>query len=189
MISTRSGYRHLDCDLHDGSRTFTRQIEVSPTSDPLVTYLNDHLGGAQTAVQVLKAMRDHHDDPRFREFAGLLLPEILADDGTLRSIAEKIGSGPSATKQVGGWLLEKASRLKLGHAGSTNFEMFESLEFLALGIHGKLCLWKALQAASRLDSRLREYDYEELVSRAQQQYEKVESQRLSLAETVLSPTS
>ncbi len=27
-------------------------------SDPLVTYLNDHLGGAQTAVQVLKAMRD-----------------------------------------------------------------------------------------------------------------------------------
>jgi hypothetical protein len=163
LISTRSGYRHLDCDLHDGSRTFTRQIEVSPTSDPLVTYLNDHLGGAQTAVQVLKAMRDHHDDPRFREFAGLLLPEILADDGTLRSIAEKIGSGPSATKQVGGWLLEKASRLKLGHAGSTNFEMFESLEFLALGIHGKLCLWKALQAASRLDSRLREYDYEELV--------------------------
>jgi hypothetical protein len=67
--------------------------------------------------------------------------------------------------------------------------MFESLEFLALGIHGKLCLWKALQAASRLDSRLREYDYEELVRRAQQQYEKVESQRLNLAETVLSPTN
>lgn len=75
-------------------------------SDPLVTYLSDHLGGAQIAVQVLKAMRDQHDDPRFQEFAGSLLPDIQADDGTLRSIAEKIGSGSSATKQVGGWLLE-----------------------------------------------------------------------------------
>src|ERR1700677_315513 len=87
------------CGLNDGSRTFIRQFEVSTMSDPLVTYLNDHLGGAQTAVQVLKAMRDQHDEARFREFAGVLLPEIQADDGTHRSIAEKIGPGPSATKQ------------------------------------------------------------------------------------------
>jgi hypothetical protein len=155
-------------------------------SDPLITYLNDHLGGAQIAVQVLEAMRDQHDDQRFREFASVLLPEIQVDDRTLRSIANKIGPGPSAVKEAGGWLLEKFARLKLGHTGSTNFEMFESLELLVLGIHGKLCLWKALQVASRLDSRLREYNFEELVSRAHQQYDKVESQRLDLAETVLS---
>ncbi|MCU1225186.1 MAG: hypothetical protein JWQ42_3279 [Edaphobacter sp.] len=158
-------------------------------SEPLNTYLNDHLGGAQVAIQILEAMRDQHDNQRFREFAGVLLPEIQADDRTLRSIAEKIGSGPSAVKQIGGWLLEKVARLKLGHTGSTDFEMFESLELLVLGIHGKLCLWKALQEASKLDSRLREYDFEELMSRAQQQYDKVESQRLDLAQTVLSPTS
>jgi hypothetical protein len=158
-------------------------------SEPLNTYLNDHLGGAQVANQILEAMRDQHDNQRFREFAGVLLPEIQADDRTLRSIAEKIGSGPSAVKQIGGWLLEKVARLKLGHTGSTDFEMFESLELLVLGIHGKLCLWKALQEASKLDSRLREYDFEELMSRAQQQYDKVESQRLDLAQTVLSPTS
>jgi hypothetical protein len=158
-------------------------------SDPLVAYLNDHLGGAEIAVQVLEAMRDQHDDPRFREFAGVLLPEIQADDAKLRSIAEKIGPGPSAIKQAGGWLLEKLARFKLGHTGSSNFEMFESLELLAVGIHGKQCLWKALQVASRLDSRLREYDFEVLDSRAQQQYDKVESERLNLAQTVLSPLS
>jgi hypothetical protein len=157
-------------------------------SDPLVAYLNDHLAGAEIAVQVLEAMRDQHDDPRFREFAGVLLPEIQADDAKLRSIAEKIGPGPSAIKQAGGWLLEKLARFKLGHTGSSNFEMFESLELLAVGIHGKQCLWKALQVASGLDSRLREYDFEALVSRAQQQYEKVESERLNLAQTVLSPS-
>jgi hypothetical protein len=64
------------------------------------------------------------------------------------------------------------SRLNLGHTGSTDFEMFESLELLVLGIHGKLCLWKALQAASRLYSRLREYNFAELIGRAEQQYNK-----------------
>jgi hypothetical protein len=157
-------------------------------SEPLSTYLDDHLGGAQIAIQLLEAMRDRHDNQRFRDFASLLLPEIDADDRTFRSVAEKVGASPSLAKQVGGWLLEKASRLKLGHTGSTDFDMFESLEFLALGIHGKLCLWKALQAASGLDSRPREYNFAELIVRAEQQYNKVESQRLDLARIVLSPT-
>jgi hypothetical protein len=158
-------------------------------SEPLVTYVNDHLGGARIALQLLEAMRDQHDDQRFRDFGAALLPEIQADDRTLRSIAEKIGSGPSAVKEVGGWLLEKASRVKLGHTGSKGFAMFESIELLVIGIHGKLCLWKALQVASRHDSRLHEFDFEELIGRAQQQYDKVEAERLNLAQTALLPTS
>jgi hypothetical protein len=157
-------------------------------SEALVTYLNDHLGGAQIAVQLLEAMRDQHDDQDFRQFASVLLPEIEADDLTLRHIAEKVGSGPSAVKQVGGWILEKAARLKLGHTGSRDFELFESVELLTLGILGKLSLWKALQAASTSDSRLREYDFETLIRRAQDQYEQAERRRLNLAQLVLSPT-
>jgi len=156
-------------------------------SEPLVTYLNDHAGGAQTAIHLLEAMRDQHDDQEYRQFASVLLPEIQADERMLRHIAEKIGPGPNPVKQVGGWILEKAARLKLGHTGSTSFELFESLELLALGIWGKLSLWKALQAASSSDARLREYDFESLIRRAQQQYDDVESKRLNLAQTVLSP--
>jgi hypothetical protein len=156
-------------------------------SDSLATYLNDHLGGAQIAIQLLEAMREQHDDREFREFASALLPEIQTDDYTLQSIAEKIGSGPNIAKQAGGWLLEKMSRFKLGHTGSADFEMFESLELLALGIHGKLSLWKALQAAAGRDSRLREYDFDALIKRAKEQYDTVESQRLELAQTVLLP--
>jgi hypothetical protein len=158
-------------------------------SEPLATYLHDHLGGAQIAIQTLEAMRDQHDDKRFREFANMLLPEIQADDQTVRSIAEKVGAGTSVVKEAGGWFLEKLARIKLGHTGATDFGMFESLELLSLGIQGKLCLWKALQAASQLDSRLRAYPFEDLVSRAQEQYEKVETQRLDLAQHVLSAGS
>lgn len=153
----------------------------------LTTYINDHLGGATIAIQLLEAMRDQHDDPKFREFATSLLPEIEADDHTLRTIAQKINSGSSAVKEAGGWILEKAARLKLGHTGSTDFAMFESLELLALGIHVKLCLWKALRVAAPQDTRLREFSFEDLMSRAQQQYDQVESHRLNLAPVVLSP--
>lgn len=156
-------------------------------SDALTTYLNDHLGGAQMAVQVLEAMRDQNDDQEFRQFASVLLPEIEADHRTLRHLAEEIGPGPNAIKTVGGWLVEKATRLKLGHSGSKTFELFESLELLALGIQGKLSLWTALQAASACDVRLQTYDFGSLQQRARQQYATVESQRIKLARTVLSP--
>ena len=158
-------------------------------SHPLVTYVNDHLGGAQVAVRLLEAMRDQHDDQEFRQFASVLLPEIQADDGVLTRIAEKIGSGPSSIKQMGGWFLEKAARLKLGHTGSAGFELFESLELLALGIQGKASLWRALHVASRSDGRLREYDFESLIRRALDQYGIVEDRRLKLAEDVFSPST
>jgi hypothetical protein len=135
-------------------------------SEPRITYLNDHLSGAQIAIQLLES-GSQNDDQEYRQFASVLLPEIRADDQVLRHIAEKIGSGPQRIKQIGGWLLEKAARLKLGHTGSRNFELFESLELLALGIHGELSLWKALRSASGLDPSLSEYDFESLILRAQ----------------------
>jgi hypothetical protein len=162
-------------------------FEVSSMSEPLVTYLNDHLGGAQIAVQLLEAMRDQNDDQEFRQFASVLLPEIQADDQMLRHIVETIGSGPSGIKQLGGWLSEKAARLKLGHTGSKDFELFESLELLALGVQGKLSLWKALRTAATQDVRLLAYDFESLIVRAQRQFDEVEGQRLKLAQSVLSP--
>ena len=74
---------------------------------PLVTYVNDHLGGAQVAVQLLEAMRNQQGDQEFRQFASVLLPEIQADDLVLRRIAKNNTSGPSTIKQLGKWLLRK----------------------------------------------------------------------------------
>jgi hypothetical protein len=138
-------------------------------AEPLITYLNDHLGGAQIAIELLESMRDQHEDQRFRDLANNLLPEIQADDRTLRSIAEKLGPAPSIAKQAGGWIVEKLARLEL----------------LVLGIHGKLCLWKALVVASQEDLRLQKYDFGELIRRAKQQYDQVENERLNLAQSAL----
>jgi hypothetical protein len=178
--------------LHDSERFENAQKTVvlergqAAMAEPLTTYLNDHLGGAQIAVQLLQAMAEQHDDANFRRFAQELLPEIQADEGTLRSLVEKI-DGASSVKEIGGWILEKLSRIKLGHTGSVNFEMFESLELLAIGIHGKLSLWKALEAAAKADARLRAVDLPELIRRAEREYREVESARIDLVPIALSP--
>lgn len=150
----------------------------------LSTYLNDHLGGAQIAVQILERMRDQQKNSHYREFSAALLPQIEADDRVLRSLIEKIGASQSTLKQAGGWLTEKLGRLKLGDAGS-DIETFESLELLVVGIHGKLCLWKALDVASGLDPRLSGVDFKELIRRAEEQYGIADRERLALAAKVL----
>jgi len=58
------------------------------------------------------------------------------------------------SKNLTAWIGEKLSRFKLGHDNSSNLRTFETLEFLALGIQGKLALWRTLTAVQSSDERL-----------------------------------
>jgi hypothetical protein len=52
---------------------------------------------------------------------------------------------------------------------------------LALGILGKLALWRALLVVAKNDTRLNGMELEQLVARAQQQHAQVEQWRLLVA--------
>jgi hypothetical protein len=157
------------------------------TSDPLATYLHDHLGGSKAAIDLLQAMRERQKDQPLGDFVAYLLAEVQVDRDTLQRLAEKVGSGSNVLKELSGWIGEKVTRLKLGQSSGEDFGTFEALEFLALGVRGKMGLWEALDVASALDARLRGYDFKQLAARAQSQYEKVEQQRLEAAKTALRP--
>jgi len=145
------------------------------------------MAGAGVAIELLKAMKERHDDESLSEFAASILVEVEEDEETLRSFAKKIGSGSNVFKEAAAWLTEKTSRLKLGASSSGDFGTFEALEFLSLGIQGKLSLWAALQQVAESDARLTELDFEKLIGRAKAQYGRVEERRLSLAANALSP--
>ena len=90
-------------------------------SDPLSTYLHDHLGGAKAALDLLEAMRDGHKDAALKDFAAYVLMEVQADRDTLQRLAEQVGSGSDTLKEFSGWFAEKVTRLKLGHgSGKTS---------------------------------------------------------------------
>jgi hypothetical protein len=154
--------------------------------DPLTVYLHDHLAGAALAVDLLGAMRDKHPADPLGSFAAALLKEVEEDRAVLRKLADRFGPSGSGLKEVTAWLAEKASRFKLDR-GAQDLGTFEALEFLVLGVSGKLLLWKALAAVASSDKRLQGVDFERLTGRAQAQRDKVEEQRLRLALTALLP--
>ena len=156
-------------------------------SDPLSTYLHDHLGGAKAAIDLLEGMRDSHKDQVLKDFAASFLLEVQADRDTLQRLAEKAGTGSNALKEFSGWLAEKITRLKLGQGSGGDFGTFEALEFLALGVRGKMGMWRALDVAAAGDTRLSGFDFRQLTARAEAQYEQVEQKRMQVAKIALQP--
>jgi hypothetical protein len=156
--------------------------------DPLGTYLHDHLAGAGFAIDLLQAMKERQIEKPDDGFVEPLLARVEEDRNTLQHLADKIGSGSNVVKEFTAWVSEKASRAKLGAGLGGDFGEFEALEFLALGITGKLSLWLALQAIAPLDARLTGMDFARLIVRAEEQYRDVEQRRLSLAVSALAPS-
>jgi hypothetical protein len=156
-------------------------------SDPLSTYLHDHLGGAKAAIDLLQAMRDSDKDQPLKDFAASLLIEVEADRDRLQHLAEKVGSGSNFLKEFTGWAAEKVTRLKLGQGSGGDFGTFEALEFLALGVRGKMGMWQALDVAAVGDTRLSGCDFKQLAARAEAQYQQVEQNRMQAAKSALQP--
>jgi len=152
-------------------------------SEPLTTYLHDHLAGATHALALLHWMKDEHKEDALGTFAAGLAAEIQEDRDVLTGLAERAGAGSSTVKETGAWLSEKVSRLKLADHGATNIGTFESLEFLVLGIHGKLALWRALTVVAQTDNRLKDTDFARLIARAETQEASVDRRRLAIAQT------
>ena len=156
-------------------------------ADPLAIYLHDHLSGARVATELLKVLIGRQKSTPLEDFLVPLLARVEADRDLLQALAEKIGAGPNVIKEVTGWLGKKATRIKLGMGAEGDLGTLEALEFLGLGILGKVSLWETLQVAAASDVRLRGYDFEELASGAQTQCDQVKQQRLDVAKTALRP--
>jgi hypothetical protein len=154
-------------------------------SDALGTYLDDHLAGAAGAIAILEHLRDEHAGTPVGRLAIDLLAEIEADRAIVQGLAERAGNGGSPLKDATAWLGEKVSRLKIGRTAGGELGLFEALEMLALGILGKLALWKALSAVAPFDARLPGIDYDHLIGRAENQHARVEAHRLDAAHRAL----
>ena len=113
--------------------------------------------------------------------------EIEEDQTSLRDLLRRLGETESATKKTLGWLSEKlgVARRTLSPGYEPELAMLEDLEALALGIQGKLGLWRALAIAAPAQPALQGLDLLHLQERARNQYERVEALRLDVAKEVL----
>lgn len=154
-------------------------------TEPLATYLHDHLAGSAFAISLLDSMKEENEGQPLGAFAQKLVAEIRADQDTLKSIIERVGETGLDLKSAVAWAAEKLSQLKLRRDGDNGLGTFETLETLGLGILGKHSLWRALAVAAETDARLQGVDFVSLGRRALAQHADVESHRLEVARKAL----
>jgi hypothetical protein len=156
---------------------------MAETNKYLAIYLNDHLAGSTTAVEMVKRAVSENEGTELGDFLARLKGEIEEDRTTLQEIMSTLGVKRDHVKLTAAWVGEKAGRLKL------NGELFSysplsrvvELEFLLLGITGKLGLWRVLDAT--LADRLPAVRLDELIARAERQRNEVEGYRLAATAT------
>jgi hypothetical protein len=157
------------------------------SAEALATYLNDHLAGSVAAVELLDRLIDHAAFADARETLVKLRSEIRTDQLALEDILRAAGGRESLLRQVGGWLAEKAGRLKLlvDDPMRGALERLEAFEILTLGIQGKAALWRALAAVQPHVPSLQSVDFRELERRADDQRATVEALRMAAAQRIL----
>jgi hypothetical protein len=151
----------------------------------LPIYLNDHLAGATAGYELAKRAAGHNRGTPFEPFLTKLAEEIGEDRVALRDIMSALEIGEDPVKKLGAWALERVGRLKLNGSLLGYSPLSRQIEFegLALGITGKLALWRALQLVE--DERLGRFDIAALETRAKAQQRGIEQQRLKAARLAL----
>ena len=95
----------------------------------------------------------------------------------------RLGASRDRIKETAAWSAEKVGRLKLNGQvlGYSPLSRLVELEGIALGVTGKLALWRAVREALAGDPRLVDFDIQRLIDRAEEQRATVEDCRLKAA--------
>ena len=159
------------------------------TGDKLSIYLNDHLAGSTTGVELVKRSRASNQGTPLGDFLERLTREIDEDRETRKSLMEELGVRPDPLKAYGAWAMEKVGRLKLNGqlTGYSPLSRLVELEGLELGITGKRAMWVALEDVMGTD--VPGFDFGELRRRAERQAAEVGEHRLEAAKAALEPSA
>ena len=122
---------------------------------------------------------------KFGPFFEELHEQIEEDRATLREVMRAVGAGEDPIKRLVALVAERAGLLKLNGSLFSYSPLSRLLEIegLALGVTGKLALWRALDEVQ--SEELEEFDFVALAERAETQQESLEAQRLEAARLAL----
>jgi hypothetical protein len=152
----------------------------------LESYLNDHLAGSISALELIGHWAEVHKTEPLGHFFVEIEREIKADQDKLRDIMRILGVEESKLRKASAWAAEKVGRARMIMAGDEagSLGLVLTLEGLVMGVTGKKLLWRAL-AAEKLPE-LNSCDFDELQQRAEQQIHKIEAERIRAARQAFS---
>ena len=151
----------------------------------LVTYLRDHHAGSVVGAALARRLADENSDNEYADSIRAVAAEIEEDKVTLESLMERLEVKPDSLKDLTAAVGERLGRLKPNGrwlAYSPLSRLLE-LEGLAMGVTGKLALWRALRRVR--GETVEGIDLAALEERAESQRAQIEELRLRAAAEAL----
>lgn len=155
--------------------------------DLLGIYCNDHLAAATGGIELVTRMIGVHRGTPYEPRLEQLLDELREERAGLRSSMAALGVPVRQYKQIGSWLGEKLSRLKLnGHVLSRSpLSDLVEFEFIATAVLAKRAGFETLRELAAVDSRLDAELLDRLIAQADDQHEWLADARREVAARVI----
>jgi hypothetical protein len=157
-------------------------------TDPLATYLADHLAGSVAGIDLVDSLAtaaDRAGDGERAVWLRAVRDALESAQTELRTVMTRSNARESMLKQAGGWMGEKVARVKLALTAATEspaLAWLDGLEALALGLQGQAALWRALDTTFMArDPRRGTSDLVALERRARALFTEIDRARLAAA--------
>ncbi len=151
----------------------------------LDSYLNDHLAGSVSALELIEHWAHEHNGKPVGDFFMDIETEVRADRDKLHEVMRALKVEESNVRQAGAWVAEKIGRARMMLAGDepNGLGLVLTLEGLIMGVLGKKLMWSALAAAKLTSAK--GFNFDELQRRAEQQIARMDAERTRAAHRVL----
>jgi hypothetical protein len=162
-------------DISDRAR---KLVAPATSSDEtyLTIYMNDQLAlGVVWREIARRSARSNHGTPTGDALSSVATA-IAEDVSTFEDLMHRLGIPKQSVKPALAIAGERIGRLKLNGQlkGYSPLSRFEELDFLIMGIDGKVVLWTNLRDHAGLGARLPDVDFERLIERAREQRAQLE---------------
>ena len=147
---------------------------TSAVSDDLLSiYLTDHFAGATAGSKRMRRLAEHEQSASDGAMLALIATEIEEDRRTLHDVLAAAHVSPRWYKTTTAWLAEQAGLLKTNGrlVRRSPLTSVVELEFMRMGVTGKLALWESLQQTELRDR----FDFDELLERARRQLDSLQA--------------
>jgi hypothetical protein len=155
-------------------------------SEDLSSYLNDHLAGSVTALELFDFLLKKQAGTPAEGVLARLREDVAASRRELEALMLRLDIRPSRTRKATAFLAEKLSEVKLrGDDPSGQYHLLQGLDALSIGIAGQALLWRALAAVAPEVPALQVLNYDLLIERAEAQRSRMEELRVEAARAAL----
>jgi len=150
-------------------------------------YCNDHLAAATGGIELVSRMIGVHRGTPYEPKLEQLLDELREERAGLRSSMAALGVPVRQYKQLGSWLGEKVSRLKLnGHLLSRSpLSDLVEFEFISTAVLAKRAGFETLREVAAVDDRLDAALLDRLIAQADKQHDWLADARREVAARVI----